>query len=424
MRVLIISHNVISESNNMGKTLLSYFSDFLPDELAEFYIQDAEPSNALVCKNYYRITDREALASIFVGGKGKVCCPATIETGSKKRLGYESVRQYGRRRNSLVYYIRNFVWGVSRWRTKSLLSWLNEFNPDVIFFMAGDYSFMFKIVLDIQEFVQKPLVVCCTDDHFIFNRNETSCFGRAQHRSYMSVVNKTMKKASCILTISDSMSKAYSQLFSKPCYTIHTGAKKRECHKDSEGSRVAYFGNLSFGRFEQLVEVGKAVKRLGLSGLDGIDVYSSEKKARYLVGLTEENGIYFHGEIPPAEVYKRMDDCLAVIHTESFDQKNQNMVRYSVSTKIADSLLNGPCVIAYGPEGVASIDYLKVNNAAYVITKPELLEKGLREILTDEKLRKTIKLNARRLGEQNHNSSNSSARLRDLLCSFVNYARS
>ena len=40
MRVLAISHNVISETNNMGKTLLSYLRDLSPDEAAEFYIQD------------------------------------------------------------------------------------------------------------------------------------------------------------------------------------------------------------------------------------------------------------------------------------------------------------------------------------------------------------------------------------------------
>ena len=46
MRVLILSHNVFSETNNMGKTLLSYFQDFSPEELAEFYIQEKEPKIA------------------------------------------------------------------------------------------------------------------------------------------------------------------------------------------------------------------------------------------------------------------------------------------------------------------------------------------------------------------------------------------
>ena len=65
MRVLIISHNVIGETNNMGKTLLSYFQAFSPDEVAEFYIQEREPKNAEVARSYYRVTDRDALKSVF-----------------------------------------------------------------------------------------------------------------------------------------------------------------------------------------------------------------------------------------------------------------------------------------------------------------------------------------------------------------------
>ena len=56
-----------------------------------------------------------------------------------------------------------------------------------------------------------------------------------------------------------------------------------------------------------------------------------------------------------------MANSMAVIHTESFEQEMMELVRFSVSTKIAESLMYGPCLIAYGPEGIASIDYLKEN---------------------------------------------------------------
>ena len=42
---------------------------------------------------------------------------------------------------------------------------------------------------------------------------------------------------------------------------------------------------------------------------------------------------------------------MAVIHTESFEQEMMELVRFSVSTKIAESLMYGPCLIAYGPDG-------------------------------------------------------------------------
>lgn len=406
MRVLIIAHNVIGETNNMGKTLLSYFHDFDPEQVGEFYIQNKEPKNAVVCHSYYRVTDQEALKSVFGKKTGMSFRieESAPETATNNRGAIEAIRQYGRRRNAFVYTARNIVWTLAHWKTKELVSFLNQLNPDVIFFMSGDYGFMYKIALSIQRMLQKPLVVCCVDDYYLFNRNERSALGRYQHRVYLKTVHAVMEKASCILTISDSMGEAYRGLFNKPCYTLHTSAKKRETNQKNESSKIAYFGNLSFGRYEQLVEIGKAIKVLAINGIRGIDVYSNEKSLDCLRGLTEENGIYFHGEISASEVAERMDECMAIIHTESFDKRIDQMIRYSVSTKIADSLLNGPCLIAYGPEGIASIDYLKENNAAYVITKPEDLESGLEEILTNSEMRAQIVQNARALAAKNHSA--------------------
>ena len=86
-------------------------------------------------------------------------------------------------------------------------------------------------------------------------------------------------------------------------------------------------------------------------------------------------------------------------------------VRFSVSTKIAESLMYGPCLLAYGPEGIASIDYLKENDAAYVITQPDRLAEGLTEILSNAKLREQIMGNARALAARNHDPEVNSKKL-------------
>ena len=417
MRVLVISHNVFSETNNMGKTLLSYFSDFSPEEVAEFYIQDKEPTNAKVAHRFFRVTDRDALKSIFgkhVGSSFYVE-ETSLEQQSNIRGISESIRQYGRKRSAAVFFLRNTVWAMSHWKTKKLKSWINEFKPDVLFFMSGDYKFMYKITLTIQRWTQKPLVVCCVDDYYLHNRNEKNLLGRMVYRSFMKKVYQVMNKASCILTISDSMAKDYQQLFAKPCHTLHTSAEKRSVECNANGRRVAYFGNLGFRRYEQLTEMGIALKNLGIDGIDAIDVYSSEKDPQNMIGFSEENGIRFHGEISSAEVTSQMKECMAIIHTESFDPQIQKTIKYSVSTKIADSLMNGPCIIAYGPANLASFEYLISHNAAYSIVNPSDLKHGLHKILTDGLLRETIVQNARTLAKANHDGRVNSKRFRKWL---------
>jgi hypothetical protein len=418
VKVLIIGHNVFSKTNNMGKTMLSYFKDFTPEEIAQFYIQDKLPSDGTVCRNYFQFTDKDAIRSILpFHQQGRIVTeilePQHRQTNNTGAV--QSLYQYGRKRNAFVYTARNAVWRLAHWKTDELISWLRDFDPDVIFFMAGDYGFMYRITLEIQEMLRKPLVVCCVDDYYLYNRNERSVLGRFQHTAYMKTVHKVMERASCILTISDSMGAAYHELFGKPCFTLHTSSGKRCSERTDVQEKVAYFGNLGYKRYEQLVRIGRTIKSLDLPRTRGVDVYSGEKNPEHLRGLTEENGVFFHGEIAAAEVGTYMDECLAIIHTESFDPQIQQMIKYSVSTKIADSLMNGPCLIAYGPEGIASIDYLKANHAAYVITRPEDLESGLKEILTNAALRAEIVTNARKLAEKNHDEAVNPKKVREWL---------
>lgn len=424
MRVLILSHNVFSETNNMGKTLLSYFQDFSPEELAEFYIQEKEPKNASLSRSYYRVTDRDALKSVFGKKVGTAfyLTESAPEEAAEAGAAVEAIRQFGRQKHPIVFTLRNSIWALSHWNTKTFRDWLNGFAPDVIFFLSGDFAFMNNIALSIQAYLQKPMVVCWVDDYYFHNRNEGSALGRFEHRIYRRSVERVIEKADCILTISDPMSKAYAAQFGKPCRTLHTAAKRRASQGEGDRNSVAYFGNLDFCRCEPLTEIGQAIRDLRLDGIDGIDVYSPETRPENLRGLTEENGVHFRGRITPAEVATRTDECISIIHAEAFHDATIKMVRYSVSTKIADALLNGPCLIAYGPEGVASIDYLKEHHAAYVITKPEDLRPGLKEILTNAALREEIVKNARSLAAENHDAAVFSKKVRAWLQEAIDRA--
>ena len=67
---------------------------------------------------------------------------------------------------------------------------------------------------------------------------------------------------------------------------------------------------------------------------------------------------------------KALQNSDLLIHAESFDNEFKQIVKNSISTKIADSLASGVPIVAYGPEGIASIDYLIKNeqpNASFFI---------------------------------------------------------
>lgn len=75
MKVLIISQPVLSRSNNMGKTLMGYFSSFSASDVSQLFLRKGMPTNKEICENYYCFSDSDALKSIL-----KVDCKIKLDT--------------------------------------------------------------------------------------------------------------------------------------------------------------------------------------------------------------------------------------------------------------------------------------------------------------------------------------------------------
>lgn len=419
MKVLIISQPVLSKTNNMGKTLMGYFRDFSPDDISQLYLHEGIPENTDVCEKYYCFSDSDALKSIFDDAVQGTCFTkeSIVSQGNGKDMDkIGEAYKVGAAHKAWMLLARDAVWKLSKWKNEKLLSWVDNVNPDIIFLAPGDGAFSYRLADEIARYLSKPLAVVCMDDYFINNRNKGELLGGFRQKLFMNVVNKTIQNTAVIFTICDEMNKAYTNLFHKQCVTLHTSVDNKSMVLKSDASKVSYIGNLSCGRYKTLLELGRAISEINDDALPkAIDVYSGSKEVEYIDPLKNAPGINFRGAIPAEQVPEVMSESVMVIHTESFDPAMKELVRFSVSTKIAESLMYGPCLLAYGPKGIASIDYLKENNAAYVVTRSEDLKNGLTEILTNSEMREHIVKNARELAAKNHSAEVNPKKLRILL---------
>lgn len=417
MKVLIISQPVLSKTNNMGKTLMGYFSSFKPSEVAQLYLRNGVPNNTERCFQYYRFSDEDAARSIYNHKvTGTKFNEENVKDENVETQSSADVYKIGSKHKAWMLLLRDLMWRFSSWKNSDLLDWVKEVEPDVVFLAAGDGGFSYRIADYLAKYLNKPLVVVCMDDFFVNNRNKRELLGAIRQKLFMRTVKRTMSKAAAVFTICESMNRVYSQMFGVPCYTLHTAAARKVLEYSADANQISYIGSVGCGRYKSLLEMGKALFTMQSGGTPRcIDVYTGSYQPEYIEPLKNAPGIRFHGSISPDEVMNVMSNSMAVIHTESFEQELMDMVRFSVSTKIAESLMYGPCLIAYGPEGIASIDYLKENKAAYVITRPEDLESGLTKILTNKELREQIVRNARALAIKNHNAEVNPKKVREWL---------
>ena len=417
MKLLVISHNVFSKTSNMCKTLSAYFADSQKGQISQFYIHSEIPTDDSVCKDYYRVTDKEIIKSIFSRKSGKVFNEKDIvksATDSRTDTGLTAaIYQKSRSRTPLIYLARNLLWLLGKWNTKKLNEWIDYINPDAVFLASGDYSFIYRIALKIAKKRGIPLFVSCMDDYYFYNKNENSILGKFQHALFMKQVKRTIAYSTAIFSICDKMTEDYGKFFNKPSFTLHTGSTITEPLCYEKNNKISYIGNLGYKRNEQLIAFGKALQEVNKESY--IDVYSTEPRPEILQHMTRENGFNFCGAIDAETVKKVIGESMLVVHTEAFDKVTRKMVAYSVSTKIADSLASGTCLLAYGPEEIASISYLKNNDAAFVITENDDLKQKLSEIICDNELREKIVENALSLAENNHNINSNSKRLLNII---------
>ncbi len=423
-RVLIIGHNVLDSRTAFGKTITSFFKDWASENLAELYFHSEVPTMD-ICSRYYRITDTDALKSIIKrGNAGRSFDLTQIEPERETSRVDDGVKtkvySFGRKRTSYIYIARNMVWRLSGWYSHKLKEWIKEFNPDVIFFATGDYAFANNIAYRISKDFDIPMVTYICDDYYVNRLNPKSFLSKFVYRGLMKSVRRCVSRSSSLITICDKMTEAYKELFDKPIHTVYTGySTSGDINVNGKG--VVYLGNLGFSRYKSLVDIGNALKTITDENGEKyhLDVYSAENREEILSHLTEENGIVFHGSVGSDEVKRIIAGSRIVVHAESFDPVNIYKVKYSVSTKIADLLASGHCILAYGPGEVASVEYLKQNSAACVVDDRTMLKAALENILKDEARRLGIVENAKKLAELNHNSENVPQRISDIICSAV-----
>lgn len=418
--ILVISHNVLSKTTAMGKTLSSILSCVPAENLAQLYFHSEIPTIDQ-CQNYFCIKDQDVLLSIFkrqikptIYGKEDI---QTDRRSPRTDRGFVSkIYQFSRRRTPLIYNMRNLMWKIGKWDTVQLRKWLDDFQPNLIFFASGDYSFSYQIAYSISTRLNIPILMWCCDDFYFSQRYENTVGGKYCHRDLMRWVKRISERLESVVVIGEKMKHDYATLFPVPIYVIRISATQNfEARPYDERSRIVYIGGLGVNRISPLIELGQQLKDANISGYEWIDVYSNDKNAKTLNQLTEENGIRFHGSVPAEDVPTLLGSAKFILHVEAFDENAIERTRYSLSTKIGESLQSGACIIAYGPKEIESIQYLSKNHAAVVLHGADEIGSAVIKLNSSPGMYKEYIHRARRLAEENHNKKKNDTIMSEIL---------
>lgn len=420
MKVLIISHNPMSTYNGMGKTIYTFFSAFESTELCQFYIFPSYP-DVDICRSYYRVTDKDVLKSLvsfkIPGGKvpeDKIGGEAAVFEDANDEKTYRNKKN----KQPFRIMLRDAMWKCSRWYNRRLKQWLEEERPDCIFLAPGGAKFIYDVAMKIAHKRKIPIVTYIADEYYFVNPDR-GLLGKLQLHSLRKKMRETLMKSAHVVTISKEFEDLYRETFSCKTTTIMTGSnyplQNRPMVNDPV-SRMSYFGNIAYHRYVSLSEIGRALDKInaeqGTSFL--LEIYSAETDEEAMRMFEGIRSVCWNGFVSGDAFKEKFFSADILLHTEAFDQRSIDLVKHSVSTKIADSLASGIPLFAYGPDSISSMKHLIRNNCAIVATSKEQLKTELEKALFNKDICCDAVDNALRAASEFHNKQKNSEKLKSI----------
>lgn len=414
MKILIISHTPLNFDENNGRTLNNLFNSFKKGDVFQLYFHEGHIQSD-VCEDFYRITDFDIAQSIIhLCSAGGIISKQDILNSEKYNKQKDETYGFYSRKSPLIRFMRDVAWGLGTWKNKKLENWLNNINPDVIFFYASDSIFSHRIAKFVCDFLKKPMLIYFVDDYYLKLKYSFNIIRNLINWRFKCICAKNISNSKCIC-ISPLMAEVYSKEFNQQFDVIYTSSfiKPYPTPKHNFPLVISYMGNISVGRNNSIAIIGKIIQEYNLPFI--LNVYSAETRENILCQIRGKPGVNFHGAIDYNEVQNIMASSDILLHVEGFSQKNIETYRYSLSTKIADSLSSNRCLLAFGPKEVASIDYLIKSDCSLVANTEGQLMNILTKIVIDPSILDKYAEKAYKIAENNHSIENNNDRFKSIL---------
>lgn len=373
-KLLIINNNVLSDTSNNGKTVLSYIDCLPKGNIAQLYFNGAKPS--ISGYNYFQISDKDILKGLLNPNMRGRAYSSTVSLTKSDVVSSRKIP-----RNIWTILIRELLWWKS-WKSSNLLKWLDDFSPTSIFFVAGDSLFAYAICWYIAKKYGCAVSVYVTDDYIVERKNETFL-----EKLFRKKIKKEMLKILSIsknfFTISEIMREKYLEELNHDSHIIvnMTESLKSEEKYDNDESiiKLVYAGNLYYGRDLVISKLSDSIELYNNTHQKKCKLYiysnkvlTDEEKAMMIKG----EGTCFGGNLNKLELQIVLNQADFLVFVESFDEIYIEKTRYSLSTKVTEYLSLAKPIIAIGPKGIGSIEYLK-DVSLHIDNLDEIYEKLL-----------------------------------------------
>lgn len=410
MRILILSSTPWTNDNSFGNSFSNIFEGIEDIEIANIYCKYGKPNTKLVSR-FFQITEKSMFRNLKnpkAPSGQEVFMDDSVPTDNVAPKGTDIARK---KRWTVLFWARDLIWQIGRWKSPELKKFIDDFKPDIIFQPIYYVRHMNRIADFVKKYTGVPMYGYVSDDVYTLKQLSFSPLFWIDRFICRAKAKKVIKQCEILYTISEIQRSEYEKIFKIPCKILTKSANfdepvqvKQEYNKPLQ---LLYTGNIGIKRWKSLAIIADAIKEINKDGIKAeLKIYTGGLVTDEISkALNIENSSKIMGFISSSEIPRIQSEADILVHVESSSLKSRLWVRQSFSTKIVDYLKIARPILAVGPHDVASIEHLIRNDCAIIAdNKDELIEK-LNEVINDNNKLTEIALKGYECGKKYHNKA-------------------
>lgn len=367
MNIIVISNAAWDDKNSSGNTYSNLFSDWKEATFHSMYSREQLPANNC-CSSYYCVSPFNLLKNIITPWKIGV-------EFNNKNIPYQKTSAHSENLvkaevdgcfKRIILLLIDFFYLSGIWLNKKTKNYIARCNPDIVVMTGVSEAYRFVLSKYIKKNTKAKLVTYIVDDTYNTEKNSGTFLGYLRSKRY----EKIFRMSDKVYGISKEMCKAYEKEFGCKVSLLTKGCRlNTPKNYVNDPLQFVYAGNLLYGRDEVLSVIAKCLAVINNSSPKAeLSIYTNTMITPQLsTKLNIDGASTLYSARPYDEIMEIMRKADVVLHVESFEPEQINLVRYSFSTKITDCLQSGSVLMAIGPNGISSIEYPKTIPGAIVV---------------------------------------------------------
>ncbi|MAZ45760.1 MAG: hypothetical protein CMD74_03520 [Gammaproteobacteria bacterium] len=302
------------------------------------------------------------------------------------------------------------------------LKLIQSFDPEIIFYRpVPDNMALHSLAMKIICELELPLVSWIMDDWPSLLPDDDTQTKHLLTSDLQSIFDNSKVRFS----ISESMSEAYMQRYRQSFVSIANGIdvdswSQVPINKTRGETIVRYAGALADNMtLDSVVRVARSIEEVNAEFPISFEVRTdSFWAASFSDKISNLQKTSVITESFSANEYRKwMQSADIIVVAYNFDALSVEYTQYSMANKLPECLASGAAILAHGPSGIATIDYINNHDCAAFVGTPD--EKSLvieiKRLVTDLGYRNGLVEKARKLAFKKHNL----VELRNIFRSYV-----